>query len=245
MTLNYNCTGVRRKELVHAIEELTGLKARYAFMPTQAYSIGPYTVSKTGELSQEEGTDAGQLVEALSERGFQAETPEEQKSISFCISYPRSKISDEGICRLKKLLEAKGSLIKKALGIAALPVEIGEETLSFPWFEQMPGTDEIAAYSRFLCALCAFAEKQKRVTAREKETDNEKYAFRCFLLRLGFIGDEPELKLARKVLLSKLSGSGAFRSGRKKERVEEPAEATTAQDGAAEGGTAKEESENA
>ncbi len=30
----------------------------------------------------------------------------------------------------------------------------------------------------------------KRVTATEKPVDNEKYAFRCFLLRLGFIGSE-------------------------------------------------------
>ena len=43
---------------------------------------------------------------------------------------------------------------------------------------------------------------------------NEKYAFRCFLLRLGFIGDE--FKADRKILLSKLDGSAAFKSGAKK-----------------------------
>jgi hypothetical protein len=32
---------------------------------------------------------------------------------------------------------------------------------------------------------------------------------RCFLLALGFIGDE--YKTARKILLSKLEGSGAFK----------------------------------
>lgn len=45
--------------------------------------------------------------------------------------------------------------------------------------------------------------------------DNEKYAFRCFLLRLGFIGDE--YKADRKVLLKNLSGSSAFKDGAKKE----------------------------
>lgn len=59
------------------------------------------------------------------------------------------------------------------------------------------------------------ARNQKRVTAKEKETDNEKYAFRCFLLRLGFIGNE--YKVARKILLRNLTGSSAFRSGQPKE----------------------------
>ena len=54
-----------------------------------------------------------------------------------------------------------------------------------------------------------------RVTAKEKEVDNEKYAFRCFLLRLGFIGEE--YKTERKILLKNLSGSSAFRNGAKKE----------------------------
>ena len=59
--------------------------------------------------------------------------------------------------------------------------------------------------------LCEMARNQKRVNAAEKTTDNEKYAFRCFLLRLGFIG--AEYKAARKILLKNLSGSSAFRNG--------------------------------
>lgn len=55
---------------------------------------------------------------------------------------------------------------------------------------------------------------QKRITAKEKETDNDKYAFRCFLLRLGFIGES--YKQERKILLRNLSGSSAFKSGNPK-----------------------------
>ena len=62
--------------------------------------------------------------------------------------------------------------------------------------------------------MLAAAKSQKRVTAKEKETDNEKYAFRCFLLRLGFIGEE--FKETRRTLLQNLTGSAAFRSGAKK-----------------------------
>jgi hypothetical protein len=59
-------------------------------------------------------------------------------------------------------------------------------------------------------ALCDMARSQKRVTAKEKETGNDKYAFRCFLLRLGFVGDE--YKSARKILLKNLSGNSAFKA---------------------------------
>ena len=58
------------------------------------------------------------------------------------------------------------------------------------------------------------ARNAKRVNAKEKDTDNEKYAFRCFLLRLGFIG--AEFKTERKILLRNLTGSSAFRSGQSK-----------------------------
>ena len=52
--------------------------------------------------------------------------------------------------------------------------------------------------------LCDMERNQKRVVAVVADTDNDKYAFRCFLLRRGFIGDE--YKIARKVLLKKPYG---------------------------------------
>jgi len=55
------------------------------------------------------------------------------------------------------------------------------------------------------------AKTQKRVTAKDKTVDNDKYAFRCFLLRLGFIG--AEYKADRKILLKNLTGSSAFKGG--------------------------------
>lgn len=55
--------------------------------------------------------------------------------------------------------------------------------------------------------------KQKRIQAKDKVVDNEKYAFRCFLLRLGFIGIE--YKADRKILLKNIEGSAAFKKGAK------------------------------
>lgn len=122
---------------------------------------------------------------------------------------------------LTNLLDAKGTLIKKALGITELPIIIEEEVISFPWFEEMPAAEECTAYTAFIAALCQMSIKQKRISAAEKPTDNEKYAFRCFLLRLGFIGDAH--KATKKILLKNLTGSSAFRNGTPAKEVHEDA----------------------
>ncbi|MFZ7134045.1 MAG: hypothetical protein ACOWWR_17000 [Eubacteriales bacterium] len=60
-----------------------------------------------------------------------------------------------------------------------------------------------------IAQLCTTAKEKKRITAVERVVENERYSFRCFLLKLGFIGNE--YKEARKVLLSRLAGNSAFR----------------------------------
>lgn len=60
--------------------------------------------------------------------------------------------------------------------------------------------------------LCEFAKNLQRVVNKPDTSDNEKYAFRCFLLRLGMIGEE--YKPVRRVLLRRLTGSSAFRHGK-------------------------------
>ncbi|MBO6209969.1 MAG: virulence protein, partial [Schwartzia sp.] len=114
---------------------------------------------------------------------------------------------------------SKEGLIKKALGIDALPIMFKHEKISFPWFETQPDADVAKAAMEFIAALCRTAKTITRVTAKEHSVPNEKYAFRCFLLRLGFIGKEH--KETRKVLLRNLSGNGSFRDGKKKEATED------------------------
>ena len=151
------------------------------------------------------------------ENGMQArDVPEASEDIGLAIEMPRSSFTDTALENLKRLVESKGSLIKKALGTETLEIEITDDIVRFPWFEDGTDPDAVKAYTHFVTALCEMARVQKRVTAKEKETDNDKYAFRCFLLRLGFIGDE--YKAARKILLRNLSGSGAFKSGNPKVR---------------------------
>lgn len=239
MEIKFNCTGTERKRLVSTIGELLEIKPAYQGAPSFAFKIGGFMVGKNGELFFDEQIDIGKvelLIERLAERGFEAEvkenlpakaslaeidepTPNNDKINDLVIELPRAAFTDSSLANLKRLLESKEELIKKALGVEKLPVEITDEKVSFPWFSFPISPEEIKAYSHFIYSLAKLLKEQKRVTAKAKEIENEKYAFRCFLLRLGFIGDE--YKAERKILLSKLTGSSAFKSGEAKQKEAE------------------------
>ena len=239
MERRFNATGERRKEMVKVISGIVGMKAVYMRMPTCAYAISNFTVSKEGALAWDERS-SGELVEkvlaGLAQAGFTAEPEEtaeaedsaeadapetaageesaEPQEGGLTVSLPRESFTDAALENLHRLVDAKAALIKKALAVESLPVETDAEKVSFPWFADGQDGDAAKAYTHFITALCDMARKQKRVTAKERSADNEKYAFRCFLLRLGFIGEE--YKGERKVLLKNLSGNGSFKSGARK-----------------------------
>lgn len=126
------------------------------------------------------------------------------------VAMPRDYFSDNSLENLKKLIDSKQSLIKKALDTDSLPIEVDEEKVNFPWFSPQGDAALVRAYTHFIHALCEMAKTQKRVNASERQVENEKYAFRCFLLRLGFIG--AEYKGERKVLLRNFTGSSAYKN---------------------------------
>lgn len=230
MKINYEVSGTERKRLVQAIGEITEANPKYLGVPSCAYQVGDYKVGKNGELTFNEQVTQNNLellIERLAEQGFEAEitklaqvkkpieegeesAPPEDEIGELVIELPRESFTDTNLENLKKLIESKDSLIRNALGVKELPLEITEDKVSFPWFSFPVTAEEIKAYSAFITSLAKLAKEQKRVTAKPKEVENEKYAFRCFLLRLGFIGDE--YKTERKILLSKLAGSSAFKS---------------------------------
>ena len=125
------------------------------------------------------------------------------------ISVPRNMFTDGKLENLQKLIEGKQTLFKHAFLTEQLEVVITENQVSFPWFPLASEPDAVNAYTEFISKLCELAIKLKRVSLTDKEVENEKYAFRCFLLRLGFIGDDS--KTARRILLQNLSGNSAFR----------------------------------
>ena len=232
MRIEFYRTGAERKALVTAIGEILEARPKYKGMPSAAYEIDYYTVTKDGTLEFDDRTDSEEvenLLEQLADRGIVAapaemaqawlnaraeelskasETEPQEANVGLTVEIPLDKVA---VGNLTKLLDAKGGLIKKALGAQNLGIEVLEDRVVFPWFPEMPEADSVKAYTHFISALCEMSKNAKRVTATEKSVDNEKYAFRCFLLRLGFIGSE--YKAERKILLKNLTGSSAFKNG--------------------------------
>lgn len=225
MTIKINAQGAERKRLVQVIAQWLGCDAKYLGVPSCAYRVDYFTIEKDSSLTFDDSADSQvieRLLQHIYDEGFdidqslaeEEEGPEEEIN-GICISMPRSLFTDSNLENLKAIITAKGSLIKKALGVAELPIQVTDTKVSFPWFPCIPAPDELKAYDTFICKLCEMARNQKRVSTKEKEVDNEKYAFRCFLLRLGFIGSE--YKAERKILLRNLTGSSAFRIGQRSE----------------------------
>lgn len=232
MEVKFNVTGKDRKSLVAGISEITGVKSKYKGMPTSAYEIDYFTVDKEGTLIFDDKADSEEiktLLEKLAKKGFVAETTEESnehtntieegpqsETVGLTVAMPATYFVDDSLENLQHIIEAKGNLIKKALGLNSLPILKDDDKVSFPWFSFTPeDSDTVKAYTHFIYSICEMARNQKRISSKEKEVDNEKYAFRCFLLRLGFIGDE--YKKERKILLQNLTGSSAFKGGAKNE----------------------------
>lgn len=217
MTVKINAQGAERKRLVQTISMWMGDSAEYCGAPTFRYKVGGITVDKDGTTTFPEELTAEtteRLLEHLYDEGFDLDMRSAEPT-GVCISMPRSLFTEAHIANLHGIVEAKGNLIKKALGAVELPIILEDTKVCFPWFSACTNPEELTAYEQFICRICDMARNQKRINAREKEVDNEKYAFRCFLLRLGFIGDEH--KATRKILLRNLSGSSAFKSGAAKE----------------------------
>ena len=225
MIIKYNRTGADRKSLVDAIASITGAEAKYLGAPSFAYQVDYFTIDRNGTITFDDRADSGEvenLVERLASMGFEAEPVEREADTEaerpaahdgLTIQMPADSFTPEALNNLHSLIAAKGRLIRKALGVDLLPVQVEADTVSFPWFSGETTAEEVKAYTHLITALCDMARNQKRITAREKDTDNDKYAFRCFLLRLGFIG--AEYKEERKILLRNLTGSSAFKSGGK------------------------------
>lgn len=209
MNIEFSLTGEERKKLVKAISEITGAAAKYQYMPTCAYNIGGHTVTKEGTLII--GDDANEkeiqhLLAELAGRGYKI--PDSNNKLA--IQIPLDSLSERTLNRVRRIIENKGELFKSAFKTDSLDILKTEKSVDFPWFtiEQDGDAD---AYCTFISMLCEFAQNRNRINNKPDTSDNEKYAFRCFLLRIGMIGTD--FKAARKVLLRNLTGSSAFRHG--------------------------------
>lgn len=200
------------------IGKILGTAPHYERVPSCAYDIAEYRLDKEGVLHIPEGVESEMveyLIRQLRECGFQddaefiEEAPRQQDKLA--IAVPRASLTDTALENLQKIIANRRTLFQRAFQTNSTEVEITEEKINFAWFSYTEDGDEIAAYTQFITRLCDMAKDAKRISTKPTETDNDKYVFRCFLLRLGFIGKE--YKTARKILLRNLTGNSAFRFG--------------------------------
>ena len=205
MNIRFNIEKSQRKALAQKIGELTGSEVKYLGVPSCGYQIGEYTLDKEAVLHGDELTD--DIRSELQKAGYTAE----DEPVALTISMPRDFFTEQSMNNLLQLIANKETLLKHALNADSLAVNECEETVEFPWFTVEKDGDG-DAYAKFITMFCEFAKNLQRVVNKPDTSDNEKYAFRCFLLRLGMIG--ADYKAARKVLLRNLTGSTSFRHGK-------------------------------
>ena len=230
MKIHYSITKEQRKKLVEIVGSALGEQPVYCGAPTFSYRVGAFEITRDGSICGENAAEVERVRTALREAGFAAEEDETEMPTAetvaeedataddedkLTISLPRSFLTETALKNLDALLASKGKLIQKAFNIEKATYTRTEETIKFAWFHGKIAEDTVRAYTDFISKLCEMAQKQKRAMAKEKPTENEKYTFRCFLLRLGMIGDD--YKTSRRILLQNLTGSSAFKCGHRKE----------------------------
>ena len=201
-------SGQERKVIAAVLGEVLEAPVKYAGVPSCAYEVAGWTISKEGCLisplfAAEDAPAVKTVMDALKIAGV---APDGRLEV---------QISAEGadeaaLSNLDKILKSKETLIRKSLeaqGEIAARLEDGK--LIFDFFRATINKDKISACVLLMIRIWEQAQMLKRVVAKEQAVDNEKYAFRCFLLRLGFIGDR--YRQERKVLLARLEGNMAFK----------------------------------
>ena len=218
MTIHFTAAGAERKKLAMRIAEYEGIEAQYLGAPSFAYAAGRCKVMKDGTV-EVDNIDGGLLdfLEGLGGVADPTETEpgsaETEDAVRISICLPAHDMTERQIQNVFDLVESKKTLIKKAVGAEELPITLEDGKLCFDWFSAESTPEERQAYMALLCGIRSLAMTLHRVNRRETDVPNEKYAFRCFLLRLGMVGNDS--KAQRKILLKNLSGSSAWRDGRK------------------------------
>lgn len=214
--IDFNVKGEERKKLAYAIGESLGMPVKYTRTPKFDYLIGSCILDKNG-VFHASGDLSESKLDLILDRFYKGEPIQQSELLEdetveadvLSVSVPRKMFTDDKLENLQMLIEGKQTLFKHAFRVEQLEVAITENQVSFLWFLLVPEQDAVNAYTEFISKLCGLAIKLKRVSLKDKEVENEKYTFRCFLLRLGFIGDDS--KVARRILLQNLSGNSAFR----------------------------------
>ena len=240
-THEFHLAGAARKPLIDAIESFTNVKGVYQGAPKFGYAFhGVGVLDKEGALHFDcDAQVVMDCVTWLEERGFSCDSepatdnPESRgagkteiidlrdcetaydaaENGTLSIEIPLKDFSQTALGNLGKLINSKRELIKTAIGNdTVLPViQTTDGKLRFEWFPYTEDPDEVNAYAQFISLLCETAKAKKRVIAKERPTDNMKFAMRVWLISLGMVGRK--YTLARRLLTKNLPGNSAFSKG--------------------------------
>lgn len=177
---------------------------------------GAETPDVAADPAEEVPSEEGAPVEAEKD-DESADDATDTDDTRLTITIPRASLPDDVLFRLKQIVANKGILFKNALQTETLPIIVTDEEISFPWFKLTGMEGETAAYAQFISALCQMAREQKRVLDKPYDGDNDRFAMRIFMVRLGMKG--AEFALARKLMMKNLSGNSGWRYGAPTETI--------------------------
>lgn len=208
-TIQFTKQAKGRKQLAALIATHLNAEAEYLGTPSFAYQIGEATLNRDWQFYLPDDDTTG-LVESAAQAGFPTDEPE---GLGLSLAFPTSDWDETTAGKMEATLSAKGHLIAKALHIPATPMRLDSEagTVEFPWFDHVSNPEVVEAATVLIAQIIEHAKTATRVSAKPAKTGgNDKYAMRCWLLRLGMIGDN--YKHVRRVLLANLEGNAAWKT---------------------------------
>ena len=119
-----------RKKLVKALEEATGLTAKYLYAPSFAYEIGPYTVDRAGIITVEDSEASAEVLAFLEARDLiKQDTETSEDATATIISLPLEGHTGRSLKNLVFMLHSKSVLLGKAVGWPGL-YRVSEKMIS-------------------------------------------------------------------------------------------------------------------
>ena len=231
---SFKVVGLERKTVAQIIAVATNHPVKYAGPPTFAYEVGEVLIDRGGMITIPFDETIAIILSALHENGTE---PDGDAAITIAMGehtgvslrnlinliYSKDELLRNSLGRDEPLLPF--TLIELINSVKLEQVEDFKEciegqdtggikfdfinnTLGFNFYKATLDIEQVKTHLAFSTLLEAQAIKQKHSSVQQKKKGNEKYAMRCWLLRLGMIGDD--YKVERKILLEKLTGNCSF-----------------------------------
>ena len=233
LKIEMGLTGIARKQVAGIIGECVETKPVYKGGLTYQFNIADWTVFKDSKVEPEktdgEAGDDYKVGIGIPDSPQQDmdeifKALEEAKAIinnscQLAISIEGTGHTEKSKLNLLNLFESKKEIILKAFGVEDGNIEFDNDKVIFRLFRATLDAERVIAYKQFCILINQLALNLKSASKKKTISDNPKFTFRFFLIRFGMVGNE--YKVTRKILLEKLEGNSAFRSGSRPENVAE------------------------